>query len=117
MAKAASFFTKFAPVYVTKVVDSISEGKSCLEDDTFVTLDPKLKVGEHTGEKGQKYTDVIVFVLGGGCYSEFYNLQELIKQRKESGIGQLRNVTYGCSELLSGDMFLNQLEILGEKKN
>ena len=31
MAKAASFFTKFAPVYVTKVVDSLAEGKELSE--------------------------------------------------------------------------------------
>ena len=28
MAKAASFFTKFAPMYVSRVVDSLSEGRS-----------------------------------------------------------------------------------------
>jgi sec1 family domain-containing protein 1 len=63
--------------------------------------------------KGQKFSDVIVFMVGGGCYSEFYNLQELIKQK--AGSGALRTVTYGCSELVSGDSFVEQLERLGAK--
>jgi hypothetical protein len=25
--------------------------------------------------KGNKYSEVIVFTMGGGCYSEFFNLQ------------------------------------------
>ena len=46
MAKAASFFTKFAPMYVSRVVDALSEGKACPEDDTFCTLDPRAP-GDH----------------------------------------------------------------------
>jgi len=52
-----------------------------------------------------------VFVLGGGCYSEYFNLQELLKAKGPSG-GQLRNITYGCTELVSGDQFLSQLDRL-----
>lgn len=114
MAKAASFFTKFAPVYVTKVVDSLAEGKACAEDDSFLTLDPKIRNNEIVENKGQKYSDVIVFVIGGGCYAEFYNLQELLKQKNTSG-GSLRSIIYGCSELTSGDEFIGQLERLATK--
>ena len=63
--------------------------------------------------KGQKYTEVIVFVVGGGCYSEFYNLQDLLKAK--AGGGALRSIVYGCSEVVSGDSFLSQLERLGNK--
>jgi len=112
MAKAASFFTKFAPVYVSRVVDLLSEGKSCPEGDSFCSLDPRAKAGEPMDFRGQKYQDVIVFVVGGGCYSEFYNLQDLLKQKQASGGGVLRNIVYGCSDLLSGDDFIAQLERL-----
>ena len=93
----------------------MSEGKSCPEDDQFCVLDPRAAVGENvdTSTKGQKYSEVIVFVVGGGCYSEFYNLQDLLKAK--GGGGALRSVMYGCSELLSGDEFLSQLERLGGK--
>lgn len=67
ISKAASFFVKFAPVYVTRVVELLAEGKACAEDDMFCTLDPRLRAGDSVLElKGQKYSEVIVFVIGGG---------------------------------------------------
>ena len=57
--------------------------------------------------------DVIVFFIGGGCYSEFYNLQELLRDKATSG-QTLRNVMYGCTELLTGGDMLKQLEDLGK---
>jgi hypothetical protein len=54
-------------------------------------------------------------VLGGGSYSEYDNLQELLRQKSTSG-GSLRNIAYGCSELTSGDAFLSQLIDLGNAK-
>jgi hypothetical protein len=74
--------------------------------------DPRVKVGEPVEFKGGKFSDVIVFVVGGGCYSEFYNLQQLIKAKAGTN-SALRSVIYGCSELVSGDSFLEQLENLG----
>lgn len=115
MAKAAAFFTKFTPHYITRVVDSLSEGRACPEDDSFCTLDPRSKAGEVIDLKGSKYSDVIVFVVGGGCYSEFYNLQDLIKS-KAGANSALKSVMYGTSELMSGDSFLAQLEKLAAPK-
>ena len=114
MAKAAASLslTKFTPYYVTRVVDSLSDGRSCPEDDSFCMHDPRIKVGEPVEFKGGKFSDVIVFVVGGGCYSEFYNLQQLIKAKAGTN-SALRSVIYGCSELVSGDSFLEQLESLG----
>ena len=42
-----------------------------------------------------------------------YTYQDLLKQKQSGGGGALRNIIYGCSELLSGDDFLKQLERLG----
>lgn len=112
-AKAQSFFTKFASLYVTKVVESLSEGRSCVEDDSFCALDPRGRQGDVVDIRGQKYSEVIVFVMGGGCYSEFFNLQDLLKHKGASAGGNLRNIIYGCTELMSGDGFLNQLQRLG----
>jgi sec1 family domain-containing protein 1 len=115
MAKAASFFTKFASLYVTKVVENLAEGRSCSEDDSFCTLDPRGRPGEAVDLKGQKYPEVIVFIMGGGCYSEFFNLQDLLKHKATSG-SILRNVLYGSTELLAGDDFCAQLQKLGSVK-
>jgi hypothetical protein len=128
IAKAASFFTKFTPFYFTRVVDNLAEGRSCQEDDTYCYFDPRGGaggrgggVGSGSGSSGDssngspKYSEVIVFVVGGGCYSEFCNLQELVKDKAASG-GALKHVIYGCTDLLSGDGFLEQLQKLGSPK-
>jgi len=112
MAKATSFFTKFHPLRVSRVVDNLSEGRPCAEADNFCTIDPRAKATDLVDVRGTKYSDVFVFVLGGGCYAEFYNLQELQKLSAEAG-NTLRQVGYGCTELLSADSFLEQLTALG----
>eukprot|EP00607_Mallomonas_marina_P005043 CAMPEP_0182425634 /NCGR_PEP_ID=MMETSP1167-20130531/12086_1 /TAXON_ID=2988 /ORGANISM="Mallomonas Sp, Strain CCMP3275" /LENGTH=430 /DNA_ID=CAMNT_0024606513 /DNA_START=765 /DNA_END=2057 /DNA_ORIENTATION=+ len=113
MAHATSFLTtKFSPAYVTRVTYSLAEGKQCPEEDSFCMLDPRAKPNDLVDLRGQKYSEVIVFVLGGGCYAEYFNLQELLKIKGASS-GMLKSLTYGCSELVSGDSFLNQLQQLG----
>lgn len=97
-AKATAFFTKFTPYYVTRVAHTLAEGRGGAEDETFLTLDPR-SVTHPNGWYGpvsssggaasgvdsavsgvSRFADVIVFVLGGGSYSEYYNLQELVVQ-------------------------------------
>jgi hypothetical protein len=41
MAKATSFFTKFSPYYVTRLVDNLAEGRACPEDESFCYFDPR----------------------------------------------------------------------------
>ena len=94
----------------------MAEGRSCPEDDSFLYLDPRGSIGGGGGGRGEKYSEVIVFVLGGGCYSEFFNLQELLRD-KAAGGGALRSITYGCSELLSGDGFIDQLQRMTQPKS
>lgn len=116
MAKAASFFTKFTPYYVTRTIHALAEGRSCPEDDLFLYLDPRATGNNNASSgagSGQKYSDVIVFVLGGGNYSEYYNLQELIKDKANSG-SNVRSITYGCTDMLSGDAFVDQLKRLSK---
>ena len=113
MAKATSFFAKFSPMQVTRITEALAEGRACQENDTYVLLDPrKSAVGAQAPESPMRFADVIVFVVGGGCYAEYFNLMELVKQ-KQANPGGLRNVYYGCTELLSGGSFMAQLEQLG----
>ena len=115
--KAASFFAKFVMMYITKIVDNLSDGRIGPEEETFCYLDPKLRPGEAAPITINRYQDVIVFAIGGGCYAEYNNLQELLKQRQatagHSASTTLRSITYGCSELVDGDDFLGQIEWLG----
>jgi hypothetical protein len=117
IAKAATFFTKFTPYNITRIVLNLSDasnGKGGIEDETFLYLDPK--ASSSTGHQstmpitGQKYSTIIVFMLGGGCYSEYYNLLESLKEKTVIASGYPKNIIYGCSDLLSGDEFMKQIE-------
>lgn len=117
MAKAASLFSKFAPLHVTRVVDSLAEGKPCTENDSYLCLDPKGKTSESFELKSQQYGEAIVFMIGGGCYSEYFNLQKLVNLTKTSQSQKsLRNVLYGGSEMLTCHNFLSQLNTLGKSQ-
>ena len=51
-----------------------------------------------------------MFVLGGGNYSEYQNLQDW---SRESAMTQgISSVVYGCSELTAPEQFLRQLAAL-----
>ena len=80
LAKATTFFSKFSPMYITKVVESLSEGRNCIENNTYNYLDAKaslLNTNNSTNNNANntnsdvRYSDVIVFVIGGGCYKEY----------------------------------------------
>lgn len=109
MAKATSFFTKFSPYYVTRLVDNLAEGKACPEDESFCYFDPRSRNTDNSIVTGHKYSDVIVFVLGGGNYAEFFNLHELLKDKVTNGNSSLRNITYGSTDMISGKDFIQQL--------
>ena len=113
VAKATSFFVKFSPMQVTRISESLAEGRACQENDSYITLDPrKSAVASQAPDSMLRFSEVIVFVIGGGCYSEYFNLMELMKQKLATP-GGLRNIYYGCTEIISGNNFLSQLEKLG----
>lgn len=112
----------FTPLPFTRVVDNLAEGRSCPEDESYCYLDPRLPANQQGQSRvlGQKYGEVVVFVVGGGCLMEHQNLQDLLQQKRASassttgGMGTvLRNVMYGGSEVYSSEGFLKQLYQLG----
>jgi hypothetical protein len=71
---------------VTRVVDSIMEMKNDFGTDSYHYLDPKLqrKGNQGTPRKNSPFKEAIVFVIGGGNYVEYLNLQEYAKVRHRS---------------------------------
>jgi len=117
MAKAAALFGKFVPLHVTRVVDALAEGKPGPESDSYLCLDPKAKAHDSCDLRGQQYGEAIVFMIGGGCYTEYFNLQELVHQTKITQSNKsLRNVLYGGTEMLTCQNFLSQLNTLGNSQ-
>lgn len=89
----------------TRVIESLCEMKPNTEDDDYLYLDPKVK-GDVDVQKLRTMArvpvkEVICFVVGGGCYAEYQNLQMLANES--------RTISYGSTELASPGDFLSQL--------
>ena len=59
---------------------SLCDSKPTAEDENFLYLDPRLKEAQSQamaqGAKGRvPFRDIIVFVIGGGSYTEYQTLQ------------------------------------------
>jgi hypothetical protein len=103
--KVSSMLGKIVKHYSTRVVENLCEMKPGTEDDEYLYLDPKVK-GDVDVKILRNMTrspcrEVITFVIGGGCYAEYQNLQMIADER--------RSVTYGSTELMSPCEFLSQL--------
>ena len=103
--KVTSMLGKIHKHYATRAVENLCEMKPGAEDEEYLYLDPKVK-GEVDVSKlkfmnRESVREVTVFVIGGGCYSEYQNLQMISSDQ--------RAVYYGSTELLSADEFLGQL--------
>ena len=103
--KVSSMVGKIHKYRTTRVVENLCEMRPNTEDDEYLYLDPKVK-GE-VDVKALKtmarapVRQVITFVVGGGCYAEYQNLQMIANDR--------RFISYGSTEILSPCDFLKQL--------
>lgn len=108
--KVGSILGKIHKNILTRVVENLCEMKPGSEDDSYLYLDPKVK-GDvdvntlRTMAARAPVTKVIAFMIGGGCYAEYQNLQMVANER--------RSVSYGSTELLDPCKFLVQLGKLG----
>lgn len=87
------------------IVENLCEMKPTSEDDEYLYLDPKVK-GDVDVKALRNMTrapvrEAITFVIGGGSYAEYQNLQMIANER--------RTITYGSTELLCPCEFLQQL--------
>ncbi|ETW07982.1 hypothetical protein, variant [Aphanomyces invadans] len=111
LTQAAEQFKNFLPenkkLQLTRVADAISELRANTEDESYLYLDPKIKPGSgQVPRQRTPFRDVIVFVIGGGNYNEYQNLQAYAKAQPST---HPRQILYGCTELLTPNEFLQQL--------
>jgi len=99
--------------HATKVVSAICEDRDSPETEEFLYLDPKIQVarGQAAPRHRGALREAVVFMIGGGNYTEYQNLQAYAQTQQEAGIAA--NVTYGCTELLNAEAMLEQLAKLG----
>jgi hypothetical protein len=113
LAKAAdrvtSMLGKTHKQYATRVVENLCEMKPQTEDDDYLYLDPRVKgdvdVAKLRLMNRAPIREVTAFIVGGGCYSEYQNLQLVASER--------RTISYGSTELVDAGEFLAQLGQLG----
>ena len=89
----------------TIVLENICEMRPGTEDDDYLYLDPRTRgdvnVAALRNAARAPVREAIAFMIGGGCYGEYQNLQMVAEEG--------RNVTYGCTEIVDPCTFLNHL--------
>jgi len=99
-------------LYLTRIVDAIMEMKSDLGVENYLYFDPKVQKKMRQSSiprKNTPFKEAVVFVIGGGNYVEYQNLQEYAKKQP------LKKIIYGSTEIVTASEFLKQLKVLGEK--
>ena len=96
--------------FLTRVVDCLSD----LQDaqipglERWPYFDP---LTTQAVRRADPFTDVIVYVVGGGNYGECQNLVAFARAPSTKPAGErLRSVVYGCSEHVSPSEFLSALK-------
>lgn len=94
----------------TIAVENICEMRPNTEDDEYLYLDPRVKgdvdVAALRNAARAPVREAIAFMIGGGCYGEYQNLQMVANER--------RSVTYGSTEIVDPCTFLNHLAKLAD---
>jgi len=107
--KMGSMLGKTHKHHLTRVVENLCEMIPNTEDDDYLYLDPKVKgdvdVRSLRNMNRAPIREIVAFMIGGGCYAEYQNLQMVANER--------RNVSYGSTELVDPCQFMAQLGQLG----
>lgn len=103
---------------ITNVVEAImdpldSSQKNLETTDGYLYFDPRVTRGSHTKKpKRQSYNKSLVFVVGGGNYLEYQNLQEWA----HSQLHNPKKVMYGSTSISTPGDFLREISELGADK-
>lgn len=103
--RVSTMLGKMHKIRATRVVENLCEMKPNSEDDEYLYLDPKVRgdvdVKALRNMSRAPVRKVVTFVIGGGCYAEYQNIQMIANET--------RTITYGSTELLCPCEFLQQL--------
>ncbi|KAG0236832.1 golgi transport protein Sly1 [Mortierella sp. GBAus27b] len=100
---------------MTRVVESIMEpsGGANETNEDYLYFDPKVSRASNARMPRTRtsFQEAIVFVVGGGNYVEYQNLNEFAQRQTIK-----KKITYGSTEVLSPKEFLQQLSALGKEQ-
>jgi hypothetical protein len=130
---------------LTKLTDALMVNGNSNENNTYLYFDPKVtktkgalgKTNPARTSNTSPYKDAFVFVIGGGCYSEYQNLLDYVARINDeaqssasssgatssvskTSLGQvsmaqvsIKTITYGTTEVYAPDTFVSLLSKLG----
>ncbi|AMD21123.1 HEL158Cp [Eremothecium sinecaudum] len=92
---------------LASLMDPLNSSQSNLEvTDDYLYFDPRVMRGSHSQKpKRQSYNKSLVFVVGGGNYVEYQNLQEWAHQQ-----GNSKKIVYGSTSITTPSDFLKEFE-------
>ncbi|KAF9414857.1 Vesicle trafficking between the ER and Golgi [Podila epigama] len=100
---------------MTRIIESIMEpgGGANETNEDFLYFDPKVSRASNAKMPRTRtpFQEAIVFVVGGGNYVEYQNLNEYAQRQTIK-----KKITYGSTEVLNPKEFLQQLAILGRSQ-
>lgn len=98
----------------TRVVDALMELKSSQDVDDYRYFDPKILRQDSSSVPRNRtpFQDAFVFMVGGGNYIEYQNLQDYARSKSAQ---TPKKIMYGCTDLSSASQFLQQLSQLGSE--
>ncbi|KAI1320030.1 Vesicle trafficking between the ER and Golgi [Mortierella claussenii] len=115
LAGVKNFLPAKKDLPMTRIVESIMEpsGGANEANEELGYYDPKLNRPANTKMPRTRtpYQEAIVFVIGGGNYVEYQNLNEYAQRQTIK-----KKVTYGSTEVLNPKEFLQQLTALGKEQ-
>lgn len=119
-SKIKNFIPEKKQLPITNIVESIMDplnnaSKRWIQvTDDYLYFDPKLRGGHSKQPKRQAYDDSLVFVVGGGNYIEYQNLQEWAASSTPAGSKDSKRVIYGSTDIISPTLFLEECAELGK---
>ncbi|CAE6525240.1 unnamed protein product [Rhizoctonia solani] len=104
---------------LTRVVEAIMDpavaSNQALQDtDDYLFLDPRAPRQQAGKAKRMGHAEAIAFVVGGGGYVEYTNLQEWASRQASNTVGVPgKRVVYGATEIENPEGFMKVLSLLG----
>lgn len=93
---------------ICQVLDSLMSGKGVGPTENYLYLDPKQpRVDIGADRLSVPFRRAVAFVVGGGNYPELQSLHEWAQSHG-------RNVTYGSTDVVSPEQFVDELSHLGK---
>lgn len=105
---------------ITRLVEALMEpstaaAQALSDTDDYLLFDPRATRGRNvqSSRSRSQYQESVVFVVGGGGYVEYSNLQEWASRSQRDGGGGGKKITYGSTEILNPTAFVQALNDLG----